>query len=135
VRAALAAAAALLALQVALGGLVSSTYAGMACPEWPRCNGGLWFPALRGSVGLHLAHRWNAYLLVAALGAAALVARATPTVGRLARLALALALAQTATGVANVLLGVPVEVTGLHSALAALLVLTLAASLREAFRS
>jgi cytochrome c oxidase assembly protein subunit 15 len=133
VRAALGAAAALLVLQIALGGLVSSTYAGMACPEWPRCNGGLWFPAWRGSVGLHLAHRWNAYLLVAALGGAALAARATPRAGRLAGLALALALAQTAAGVANVLLAVPVEVTGLHSALAALLVLALTASLREAY--
>jgi cytochrome c oxidase assembly protein subunit 15 len=133
-RALLAASAALLAVQIVLGGLVSSTFAGMACPEWPRCNGGLWFPSWRGSVGLHLAHRWNAYLLAAALAASAGAARGAPRVGRLAALALALAFAQTAVGVANVRLGLPVEVTGLHSALAALLVLTLVASLHESFR-
>jgi cytochrome c oxidase assembly protein subunit 15 len=118
-------AALLLALQLALGGLVSSTYAGMACPEWPECNGGVWFPAWRGSVGLHLAHRWNAYLLVGALAAAAWVSRGAGNVGRLAALAAALGLAQAAVGVANVLLGIPVEITALHSLLAALLVLTL----------
>jgi cytochrome c oxidase assembly protein subunit 15 len=128
-RRAVAAAAALLGLQVVLGGLVSSTYAGLACPEWPACNGGRWFPAWRGSVGLHLAHRWNAYLLVAALVGAALAARGVPRVGGLALLAFGLGLAQAAAGVANVLLGIPVEVTGLHSGLSALLVLTLVAAL------
>jgi cytochrome c oxidase assembly protein subunit 15 len=128
---ALAAAAGLLALQLALGGLVSSTYAGTACPEWPACNGGSWFPAWRGSVGLHLAHRWNAYLLVAALAAAAWAARGVPRTGRLAALAAALGLAQAGVGVANVLLGIPVEVTALHSLLAALLVLTLTAALHS----
>lgn len=130
----LAVSAALLLAQIVLGGLVSSTFAGMACPEWPRCNGGLWFPSWRGSVGLHLAHRWNAYLFAAALAGAALAARGTPRLGRLAGLALALAFAQIAAGVANVRLGLPVEVTGLHSGLAALLVLTLTASLHESFR-
>ena len=36
----------LLLLQLVLGGLVSSRYAGLACPEWPTCNGGVWFPIL-----------------------------------------------------------------------------------------
>jgi len=131
-RSALAAAAALLLAQVVLGGLVSSTYAGMACPEWPRCNGGAWLPSLSGLVGLHLAHRWNAVLLLAGLAAAALATRGTP-VGGLAAGAFALGLAQTALGVANVLLAIPVEVTALHSLLAALLVLSLTAALHAAF--
>jgi cytochrome c oxidase assembly protein subunit 15 len=125
----LRAAAGLLALQLALGGLVSSTYAGLACPAWPACSEGAWFPSFAGSVGLHLAHRWNAYLLLAALAGAAWTARGAAATGRLATLALALALAQTAVGVANVLLRIPVEVTGLHTLLAALLVLVLTAAL------
>jgi cytochrome c oxidase assembly protein subunit 15 len=133
-RAAVAATAGLLVVQIALGGLVSSSYAGMACPEWPRCNGGLWFPSLAGNVGLHLAHRWSAYLLLATLAAAAWTARRTPALRALSGLALALGLAQTVVGVANVLLAVPVEVTALHTGLAALLVLTLSAALRAAFR-
>jgi cytochrome c oxidase assembly protein subunit 15 len=105
----------------------------MACPEWPRCNGGAWFPALSGLVGLHLAHRWNAVLLLAGLGAAAVAARGAPGLGGLAAVALALGLAQTALGVANVLLAIPVEVTALHSLFAALLVLSLTAALHAAF--
>jgi cytochrome c oxidase assembly protein subunit 15 len=135
VRSALLAAAGLLAIQLALGGLVSSTYAGLACPEWPRCNGGFWFPSLRGAVGVHLAHRWNAVLLLGALATAAAAARGVPRLGGLAALALALGVAQLAAGVANVLLSIPVEVTGLHSLLAALLVLATTASLHEAFRN
>ena len=59
---------------------------------------------------------------------------AADDVSRTARrmaLAFAVALAQVAVGVANVLLRVPVEVTGLHSLLAAVLVLLVAVSVRE----
>jgi heme A synthase len=42
-----------------------------------------------------------------------------------------LVLAQIAVGAANVLLRVPVEITGLHSALAAAIVLLTALALRE----
>lgn len=133
-RPALLAAGGLLALQIALGGLVSSNYAGMACPEFPRCNGGAWLPSLRGNVGLHLAHRWHALLLLFALAAVAAAARATPRIGRLAALALLLALAQLGVGAANVLLAIPVEMTALHSLLAALLVLTLTAALHASSR-
>ena len=45
-----------------------------------------------------------------------------------------LAVAQVAVGVANVLLRVPVEVTGLHSALAAGLICCLGVSVREVWR-
>jgi heme A synthase len=132
-RAALLVATALLLLQFVLGGLVSSTHAGMACPEWPRCNGGAWLPSLGGLVGLHLAHRWNAVLLVAGLGAAALASRRVPGLAAICGGALALGLAQTGLGVANVLLAIPVEITALHSACAALLVLALTAALHAAF--
>jgi heme A synthase len=44
-----------------------------------------------------------------------------------------LGLAQIAVGVLNVRLGLPVEITGLHSALAAALVLSLAAAAAFAF--
>lgn len=123
-------AAALLALQIALGGLVSSRYAGLACPEWPTCNGGLWFPAWRGSVGLHLLHRYNGYALLAALGAAAWASRADGGLRPVTRVALALGLAQVGVGIANVVLGLPVEITGLHSGLAAALAATLALGVR-----
>ena len=126
---------ALLVLQIALGGLVSSTFAGLACPEWPACNGDRWFPSWRGSVGLHLLHRMNAYALWLGLAASALRARSIPGLRGVTIAALLLATGQVLVGIANVVLGLPVEVTGLHSLLAALLVLTQAAVLRAAFRA
>jgi cytochrome c oxidase assembly protein subunit 15 len=129
----LTAAGACLALQLVLGGLVSSRYAGLACPEWPTCNGGAWFPSLAGAVGLHLLHRTNGYLLVLLLLVAAAAARGQGAVGRVLALAAALGVAQVVVGVLNVRLGLPVEVTGLHSALAAALVLSLAAAGARAF--
>ena len=126
---------ALLVLQIALGGLVASTYTGLACPEWPTCMDGVWFPTFDGAVGLHLIHRMNGYALLAGLGMCAWAARGEPSLGSLFTLAFWIGLAQVAAGVANVLFALPVEITGLHSALAAALVLTLALALRAAWRS
>jgi len=131
-RAWLAATIACLALQFVLGGLVSSRYAGLACPEWPTCNGGVWFPSFGGAVGLHLLHRSNGYLLALLLGVSAWVARRHGALGRALGLAAALGAAQIVVGILNVRLGLPVEITGLHSALAAALVLSLAAAASEA---
>lgn len=130
-RGATALATALLVLQIALGGLVASRYAGLACPEWPTCQEGVWFPTWQGPVGLQLLHRANGYALVASLAAAAFAARRSPGLRGPTRIALLLGVAQVAVGVANVWLGLPVEVTGLHSALAALLVLSVTWAGRE----
>lgn len=126
-------AAVLAVLQVTLGGLVSSSYAGLACPEWPTCNGGVWFPTWHDRVGLHLAHRTNAYLVVAWLVAVACSARRHAGLARPLRLAAGLALLQVGVGVANVRLGLPVEITGLHSAVSVVVVLAIATALREAW--
>jgi cytochrome c oxidase assembly protein subunit 15 len=131
-RAAIAASALLLALQMLLGGLVASRYAGLACSHWPACGPEGWFPSFEGAVGLHLLHRWNAVLVAATLAGAWLACRNVPALRGLTTLALALATAQFIVGVANVLLELPVEVTGLHSALAAALVLTWTATVRAA---
>lgn len=127
--------AALLLAQMTLGGLVSSGHAGLACPEWPTCNGGEWFPAWRGSVGLHLLHRMNGYALGLALVTAAWVARDHPGVRGRTALAAGLGLAQLVVGVLNVVLGIPIEVTGLHSAIAAGLILCVAASLAACYNA
>ena len=130
-RALLVGGALLLALQLVLGGLVSSRYAGLACPEWPRCNGGLWFPAWGGSVGLHLLHRINGYALALLFFVAALAFRRPLRLRALTTTISALLFLQVGVGVANVLWGLPVEITGLHSALACALVLAVGAALRE----
>ena len=124
--------ACLLLVQMILGGLVSSNYAGMACPEWPTCNGGRWIPAWGGNVGLHLLHRFNGYALIGVLAVAAAINRSDPSLRPWTSLALGLALCEAVVGIANVRLGIPVEITGLHSGLAAALVLTWTMAVREA---
>jgi heme A synthase len=123
----------LLLIQLGLGGLVSSRYAGMACPEWPTCNGGVWFPTWVGGVGLHLFHRMTAYALIVCLGVAALSCRRDGRLRSATALAFALGILQGAVGVASVRNGIPVELTGLHTALAAALVLTVVFALQEAW--
>jgi heme A synthase len=133
-RRALAAAIGLLVFQLALGGLVASRYAGLSCPEWPTCNGGAWFPSWRGPVGLHLLHRSNGYLLLVALTGLARICRNSQRLAGWTRAAEGLAAAQVAVGIANVLFKIPVELTGLHSAIAAALVLTATGAAHAAWR-
>jgi heme a synthase len=120
----------LLVLQLLVGGLVSSNYAGLACTEWPACQSGEWFPTLAGNIGLQLAHRLVAYGLVAVWIAFAVAVRQDPHLRRYGLIGAALVLGQATLGVANVLLSLPVEVTVAHSAGAAALVLWTTATLR-----
>jgi heme a synthase len=143
------AAMAVLVLQVALGGWVSSNYAVLACNGFPQCNGSWWpasnfaqgFTVLRGLgeggqgtgltvealVAIHLAHR--AFAVVAALALLALawaLWRAGGAPARRFGMGLALLLlAQLLSGLSNVVLGWPLFAALMHSAGAAALVLTL----------
>jgi heme A synthase len=130
-------AAGLLGIQIVLGGLVSSNYAGLVCPDWPTCMNGEFFPTWRGIQGLHLFHRSVGYACFLAIVAAAATARALPHRGSKTWLAAAalLALLQVVVGIANVLLRLPIEVTGLHSALAAGLICTVGVATREVWRA
>lgn len=123
--------AALLVLQFALGGLVSSRSAGLACTTFPLCNGDALVPSLSGQVGLHVLHRLNAYAVALAFAALAWRARGSERIGRLAIVALAIVLLQVAVGVANVLLRLPLEITALHSALATAIAIATALVVRE----
>jgi cytochrome c oxidase assembly protein subunit 15 len=112
--------------QCLLGGLVSSNHAGLACPDWPTCNG-QWFPPLEGAVGLQMTHRWGGYLLTLVVLLAAARARASddPGIRRGAAVAALLTMLQVALGVMNVLLGTPPWLSALHLANAAALLATL----------
>jgi cytochrome c oxidase assembly protein subunit 15 len=108
--------------QLALGGLVSSSHAGLVCGTWPACNGDVWFPTFSGLVGLQVMHRLVAYVLVlVALGVAVVVRSGRAATA--ARTLVGLVVLQAVLGVANVLLYLPVEVTLAHSAGAAAVVL------------
>ena len=137
---------AVLLVQVALGGWVSTNYAVLACSGFPTCNG-QWWPAMDAGhgftllrelgraghggflpfdalVAIHLAHRGFALLALAALVAlAARLWRAGRPGGRgAARLLAGLTLAQLASGLANVVLDWPLLGALAHSGGAAALV-------------
>ncbi len=134
-RFAVATAGLFLFFQVALGGMVSSRGAGLACSTWPSCYGDAWFPlwGFANPIGLHVHHRANGYLLAAVIAWMAFAARGVPRLAARTRLALALVFVQMGLGIANVLLHLAVEVTALHTAMAGALVLTLTACTHTAF--
>jgi cytochrome c oxidase assembly protein subunit 15 len=127
-------AAALLFAQIVAGGLVSSNYAGLVCPDWPTCMNGEFFPTWTGIQGLHVVHRSLGYSCVLAIAIAAWLGRSAAGTRTWLLVATGFAVLQVIVGVANVLLRLPVEVTGLHSALAAGLVCTMGVSVREVWR-
>jgi cytochrome c oxidase assembly protein subunit 15 len=151
-RAWLVGAYALLWLQVALGGWVSTNYAVLACSEFPMCQGS-WWPTMDfrqgfelwrelGMTGsgehvtfaaltaIHYAHRLTAYALFVVLGVLAWRLRG----GALhwaSRAVAALALWQFATGLSNVVLDWPLIAAVAHTGGAAGLVVALTWALRE----
>ena len=138
---------ALLTVQVALGGWVSTNYAVLACTEFPSCQGSYWPPmdfqqgfqvwrplgllqdgshiSFAGLTAIHYAHRLFAYLVL--LGMAVLAWRLVHTPGLRAqgRWLGWLALLQLATGLSNVVLGWPLVAAVLHTGGAAALTVVL----------
>jgi cytochrome c oxidase assembly protein subunit 15 len=136
---------AVLAIQIALGGWVSSNYAALACPDLPLCLGravppmdfGNAFHVLRelgqtpqgellsrdALTAIHWAHRVFALVAVAVIGWAAY--RATRFSRILAVLIAALLAAQFSIGVANVIVSRPLALAAAHNAGAALLLVAL----------
>jgi len=136
----------LLWLQIALGGWVSTNYAVLACKGFPSCNG-TWWPALDwqgfalwrdlghtvdGQVlpfaaltTIHFIHRSAAWLVLAVLVAVGWRLRRAQGMYGLARVVLALAALQLATGLSNVVLDWPLVAAVLHTGGASALVLVL----------
>ena len=142
---------ALLALQIALGGWVSTNYAVLACTEFPTCQG-RWWPEMNFAQGfelwrelgltsdgqhisfaaltaIHYVHRLMAYAVIALLVWTAWRMRAVPGLRRAARWLAGLLLLQFVTGLSNVVLDWPLLVAVLHTGGAAALVVVLTWSL------
>ncbi|BEP60221.1 COX15/CtaA family protein [Variovorax sp. V213] len=152
----LLATSALLLLQIALGGWVSTNYAVLACTQFPTCQGSWWPPmnfaqgfeiwrhlGLTGNgapldfsalTAIHYAHRLMAYAVFAALGVLAWQLRRTAPLRPQARWLAGLALLQLATGLGNVLLGWPLVAAVLHTGGAAALAVVLTWALCESRR-
>ena len=140
---------ALLAVQIALGGWVSTNYAVMACPDFPLCHGRLvpdmdfahgftvWrdlgmtgvgepipFQAL---VAIHWAHRKMAYVVLAVLVLLAWRAWSIDGLRGPARLLAVLLVVQALTGLSNVVLQWPLVLAVMHNGGAAALAVVLLA--------
>jgi heme a synthase len=147
VRTPAAVALALLFVQIALGGWVSTNYAALACLDFPLCHGNavpemdfangftLWrhlgrtgdgdflpFPAL---TAIHWVHRMFAIIVVAFVGWLALRARKIEGLERVATWLLALVCVQFLTGMSTIFLKWPLALAVVHNGGAAALVLLL----------
>jgi len=138
-------AGAVLLVQLALGGWVSTNYATLACNDFPLCQGQivpdmdfehgftLWRELGKTAAGhylpfsaltaIHWVHRNFAAVVVLVLGLAAWRAWRLPGLHGTARNLVLVLLAQACTGIATVFFSFPLAIAVLHNAGAALLVL------------
>ena len=148
---------ALLLVQIALGGWVSTNYAVLACTQFPTCQDS-WWPAMNFAEGfevwrhlgvtgegvpldfaaltaIHYVHRLMAYLVFVALGVLAWRLHAHPALRPQAFWLAGLALLQLATGLGNVLLGWPLAAAVLHTGGAAAMAVVLTWAVCESRRA
>lgn len=150
-RAGLWAAFALVALQLALGGWVSTNYAVLACSEFPACQGSWWPPmnfaqgfriwrplgqlpdgthiSFAALTAIHYTHRLMAGVVFVALGWLAWRMSRTQALRPHAAWIAGLLAWQFATGLSNVVLGWPLVAAVAHTGGAAALVVALTWSL------
>lgn len=95
--------------QLALGGYVRHSGAGLACPDFPLCSGDL-LPT-QWLAGVHWVHRWLGVLLLGLFIHLAVAGRTAAT-----RLVAGLAVLQVALGIAAVLLQLTPVVRAAHAA-------------------
>jgi cytochrome c oxidase assembly protein subunit 15 len=140
-------ASAIACVQIALGGWVSTNYAGLACVDFPTCHG-QWMPDMDFAHGfqlvrqlgvtadgdplsnaalnaIHWTHRVGALITVAMVGGVALAALRLSGLATLALLVLGTLAAQVAIGIANVLAMLPLWLAVAHNTGAALLLAAL----------
>ena len=140
----------IVAAQIFTGGWTSANYAALACPEFPACRDGLWWPETdfkeaftvwredrvdyEGGIleapartAIHLTHRLGAAPTFLFILSVALYAfrRKEPIIRLNAAVLLCVLCLQASLGIANVLLRLPLPVAMAHNSGAALLLLSL----------
>lgn len=129
-----------LALQITLGGWVSTHYAALACIDFPYCNGTL-FPTLNlhlidsDLITIHMLHRFGAYITAIVLFWVACKLMRQPAFKALGLILLILLSAQLTLGIAILLHLKPLHIALTHHATALLLLLTLITALAKATTS
>ena len=143
----LMAAFALLWLQIALGGWVSTNYAVLACTDFPSCQNSFWpvmdfkqgftlwrelgagheggYITFQALTAIHYVHRLAAYAVFVVLMLLAFRLQRIPALRQQARWLAGLTLLQVITGLSNVVLGWPLFAAVAHTGGAAALVVVL----------
>jgi cytochrome c oxidase assembly protein subunit 15 len=122
------------AAQIALGGWVSTHYAGLACVDFPYCNGQL-LPAIQwnhlGSdlISIHMLHRIGAAMTAAYLAFLSCFLISKPVFRLSGILILTLIALQLTLGILNILWLRPVWIALVHQGVAILILLTVIATL------
>ncbi|MBX3708310.1 MAG: COX15/CtaA family protein [Gammaproteobacteria bacterium] len=124
----------ILAMQITLGGWVSTHYAGLACVDFPYCNGQLlpnmqWNQLSSDLTTIHMLHRIGAMVTAVYLSFFALCLLAQKPFRVIAMVILALLLSQITLGILNIIWLRPVWIALTHQAVAILLLLTIITTL------
>lgn len=128
----------ILAGQISLGGWVSAHYAGLACIDFPYCNGKI-FPAMHWSdfnkdlITIHMAHRIGALVTLLYLSLLAIFMLANKSFQSIAVLIFTLLTLQASLGILNIIYFRPVFIALLHHVIAIFLLLTLITALVKAY--
>lgn len=123
--------------QITLGGWVSTHYAGLACIDFPYCNGQV-IPAMQWNnlhgdlITIHMLHRIGALITAVYLGILALFLLDNPAFKSMAILILALVALQITLGILNIIWLRPVWIALAHQGVAIILLLTVITSLVKA---
>jgi heme a synthase len=149
-RLAAAAGLAILAIQIALGGWVSTNYAALACSDFPRCQGE-WAPrmdfansfhvkrelgmtasgellSLQALTAIHWSHRMGALVSFVFLGLLGLAMLRDAQLRGIATALLAALGLQAVLGIGNVMMSLPLALAVAHNAGAAVLLVVLVAA-------
>lgn len=127
----------IVAAQITLGGWVSTHYAGLACIDFPYCNGQIipnmqWNNLGGDLITIHMLHRIGALITATYLGLFALFLLPKAGFRSLAILILALITLQITLGILNIVWLRPVWVALVHQAIAITLLLTVITALVKA---
>ena len=127
----------IVAAQITLGGWVSTHYAGLACIDFPYCNGTLlpvmqWNHLNSDLITIHMLHRFGAYTTALYIGLLSITLLRKPSFRGIGAVLLGLVALQITLGILNIIWLRPVWLAMLHQSVAILVLLTMITSLVKA---
>lgn len=128
----------LVAVQITLGGWVSTHYAGLACVDFPYCNGKIlptifWQQLNTHLISIHMLHRFGAVVTGSYLSILAICLLFNTSFRSMGMLLLSLVALQITLGILNIVWLLPVWVALIHHAVAMFLLLTVITALVKAY--